>query len=46
MSQDGRIGVFRSDHTAMSQVYVAHITDEFRESVKEGELDNPTDKWI
>ncbi|OQB39313.1 MAG: Protein TolB [Candidatus Latescibacteria bacterium ADurb.Bin168] len=46
LSQDGRIGVFTSDRTGMAQVYVAHITDEFRESVIAGQLDNPRDKWI
>jgi hypothetical protein len=38
--------VFGSDRTGISQVYVAQITDEFRESVIAGELDNPRDKWI
>jgi hypothetical protein len=46
LSQDGRIGVFTSDRTGVTQVYVAHITDAFRESVVAGELDNPRDKWI
>ena len=46
LSPDGRIAVFKSDWTGMSQVYVARITDEFRESVVKGELDNPKDKWI
>jgi len=46
LSQDGRIGVFTSDRTGMTQVYLVHITDEFRESVKAGELDRPRDKWI
>ena len=46
LSQDGRVAVFRSDRTGASQVYVAHITDEFRESVKAGELDRPKDKWM
>ena len=46
LSQDGRIAVFRSDRTNVSQVYAAIITDEFRESVIAGELDNPKDKWI
>ncbi len=43
LSQDGRIAVFTSDRTGISQVYVAHITEEFRESVIAGELDNPRD---
>ena len=46
VSMDGRLVVFRSDRTGMSQVYVAHVTEEFRESVKAGELDRPKDKWI
>ncbi len=46
ISQDGRLVVFRSDRTGMSQVYVAHVTDEFRESVIAGELDRPKDKWM
>lgn len=45
LSQDGRIAVFRSDRMGVSQVYVAHITEEFRESVKAGELDGK-DKWM
>jgi len=46
ISQDGRLVVFRSDRSGMSQVYVAHVTDEFRESVIAGQLDNVTDKWM
>ena len=46
LSHDGRIAVFRSDRSGASQVYVAHITDEFRESVIAGELDHPTDRWM
>lgn len=47
ISRDGRLVVFRSDCTGMPQVYAAHITDEFRESVKAGALDNPDrDKWM
>jgi oligogalacturonide lyase len=46
ISRDGRLVVFRSDRTGMSQVYVAHITEEFRDSVIAGELDNPLDKWM
>jgi hypothetical protein len=46
LSQDGRIAVFGSDRTAISQVYAAHITDEFRASVIAGELDMPRDKWM
>lgn len=46
LSQDGRIAVFRSDRTNVSQVYAAYITDEFRESVIAGELDRPRDKWM
>ena len=46
LSHDGRIAAFTSDRTSVSQVYVAHVTDEFRESVIAGELDRPQDKWI
>ncbi len=46
LSQDGRIAIFRSDRSGVSQVYAAHITDEFRESVIAGELDRPRDKWM
>ena len=46
LSADGRICVFGSDRTGVRQVYVAHIPDEFRESVIAGELDQPNDKWI
>ena len=46
LSRDGRFAIFGSDRTGMSQVYVAYITDEFRESVIAGELDRPKDKWI
>jgi len=46
ISQDGRLVVFRSDRTHIQQVYVAHVTDEFRESIIAGELDRPRDKWL
>lgn len=46
LSQDGRIAVFDSDRTGVPQVYVAHITEEFRESVKAGELDHPRPRSI
>jgi hypothetical protein len=46
LSQDGRVCLFGSDRTGTRQVYVAHITEEFRESVIAGELDRPKDKWI
>ena len=36
ISQDGRLVVFRSDRTHIQQAYVAHVTDEFRESVIAG----------
>jgi oligogalacturonide lyase len=36
LSQDGRIGVFNSDRTGVCQVYVVHITDEFRENLTSG----------
>ncbi len=45
LSQDGRVAVFGSDRTGVSQVYAAHILDEFRQSVIAGELDRPRDKW-
>ena len=37
MSQNGGLCVFRSDRTGMSQIYVAHIPDEFKRMVKKGE---------
>ena len=46
LSQDGRVAVFGSDRSGVYQVYVAHIPDDFRESVIAGELDRPKDKWI
>lgn len=46
LSQDGRVGVFDSDRTGVSQVYLVRITDEFRETVKAGVLDDPEDKWM
>ena len=46
ISPDGKLVVFRSDRTGVSQVYVAYVTEEFRESVIAGELDRPRDKWI
>lgn len=36
LSQDGRVAVFRSDRTHVPQIYIAHITEEFRERVKAG----------
>jgi oligogalacturonide lyase len=39
LSHDGRIAVFGSDRTGVPQVYVALITDEFRERVKRGDPD-------
>jgi hypothetical protein len=46
LSQDGRIAVFGSDRTGVPQVYLAHIPDDFRESVKARELDRPRWRWI
>ncbi len=46
ISQDGRKVVFASDRTGVPQLYIAHITEEFRQSVIAGELDRPRDKWI
>jgi oligogalacturonide lyase len=34
LSHDGRLAVFRSDRTGVPQIYLARISDEFRESVK------------
>jgi len=45
LSQDGRLAVFRSDRTGVPQIYIVHITEEFRESVKAGELDAGC-KWL
>ncbi len=45
LSHDGRIGVFTSDRSGMAQVYVAHIIEDFRESVKAGDLDGSS-KWM
>lgn len=46
ISNDGRLVVFRSDRTGCPQVYVAHVSEEFRQSIIAGELDRPKDKWI
>ncbi len=46
LSCDGSLAVFASDRTGVPQVYVAHITDDFRESVIEGVLDHPLPKWL
>ncbi|OQB39314.1 MAG: hypothetical protein BWY06_01741 [Candidatus Latescibacteria bacterium ADurb.Bin168] len=46
LSRDGRVCVFGSDRTGIQQVYVAHITEEFRDSVIEGELDSPRNKRV
>jgi Tol biopolymer transport system component len=46
ISNDGRLVVFRSDRTGCPQVYVAHVNEEFRQSIIAGELDRPKDKWI
>jgi oligogalacturonide lyase len=45
LSHDGRIAVFRSDRSGMSQVYIAQITDEFREKVISGEVSG-VQKWF
>lgn len=37
LSHDGRYAVFGSDQTGIQQVYVAHITDEFRERIIGGD---------
>ena len=36
LSQDGRIAVFASDRTGVTQVYAAHIPDSFREDLADG----------
>ncbi len=46
LSHDGRLAVFTSDRAGVAQVYAVHITDDFRESVIAGELDQPRDKWM
>ena len=46
LSHDGRIAVFTSDRMGLPQVYAAHVTDEFRQSIIAGELDRRRDKWI
>ncbi|HOJ34827.1 MAG TPA: hypothetical protein PKY35_14600 [Candidatus Hydrogenedentes bacterium] len=38
VSHDGRLVLFRSDRTGVPQLYLVHITEEFRERVKSGEL--------
>ena len=45
LSHDGRICVFRSDRTGMSQVYVAHVTHEFRERLSSGDVASGP-KWF
>jgi len=45
LSQDGSLCVFRSDRTGIPQIYVAHISGEFRERVIAGELDGAS-KWL
>ncbi len=45
LSQDGSLCVFRSDRTGVPQIYVAHITEDFRKMVIAGELD-PRSKWL
>jgi len=44
LSPDGSLCVFRSDRTGVPQVYVAHLTAEFRERVMAGELS--AEKWM
>jgi hypothetical protein len=36
LSQDGSLCVFRSDRTGVPQIYVAHISEEFKKRVKDG----------
>jgi len=45
LSQDGSLCVFRSDRTGVPQIYIAHISEEFRERVIAGELSG-ADKWM
>jgi oligogalacturonide lyase len=45
LSADGSIAVFTSDRTGVTQVYVALLTEEFREKVRTGEaMSGP--KWM
>jgi len=45
VSQDGSLCIFRSDRTGIPQLYIAHISAEFRERVIAGDL-NGADKWM
>jgi hypothetical protein len=45
LSQDGSLCIFRSDRTGIPQIYIAHISREFRERVIAGELDG-SGKWM
>lgn len=45
LSQDGSLCVFRSDRTGVPQIYLAQITQEFRERVIAGALD-ASSKWM
>jgi len=40
LSRDGRLCVFRSDRTGVPQIYVAHVTEDFRSMVTRGELND------
>ena len=37
LSQDGRLCVFRSDRTGIPQLYIAHIDDDLRAQLRDGE---------
>jgi len=45
LSQDGSMCVFRSDRTGIPQLYIAHITPEFKERVVAGDV-RGNDKWM
>jgi len=45
LSQDGSLCVFRSDRSGLAHIYIAHITQEFRERVQAGDLDG-AGKWM
>ena len=45
LSQDGRIAIFASDRTGVTQVYAAHIPDTFRDEVATGNIASGP-KWF
>ncbi len=46
VSQDGSLVLFRSDRTGVPQMYIAHVTDEFRDSIRSGDLDRRSPKRL